>query len=469
MRARGLLREYARTLSVVARTLDALAVVLAALAAYGLRFGELHLPRHYQIALVVGALLTLVVFPYFHVYQSWRGRSAFAHLRQVALAWAAVAAGLVILGTATKTSVLFSRHWMWMWGAGGFAMLLLFRLVLTYVLRLMRARGLNHRRALIVGTGRQAREIARRLRENPWVGIDLVGFVAENGGPGSGTLDGHPILGRIDRLGALVAERPVDEVWIALPLRAEERLQQILHELRHCTANIRYFPDLFGFRLLNHAVTEIAGLPVLDLSVTPMSGINRLVKAVEDRVLAAVILVLVSPLMLLIAIGVKLSSPGPVLFKQRRHGWDGRPIKVYKFRTMVVHEEPPGKLTQARRDDPRVTRFGAFLRRTSLDELPQFFNVLQGRMSIVGPRPHAVEHNEQYKELVEAYMLRHKVKPGITGWAQVNGWRGETDTIDKMRKRVEYDLYYIENWSLWFDLKIIFLTLFRGFVHRHAY
>ncbi|HIE54086.1 MAG TPA: exopolysaccharide biosynthesis polyprenyl glycosylphosphotransferase, partial [Chromatiaceae bacterium] len=170
-----------------------------------------------------------------------------------------------------------------------------------------------------------------------------------------------------------------------------------------------------------------------------------------------------------IAMGVKLSSPGPVLFKQKRHGWDGKPIRIYKFRTMKVHEEKEGQVTQAKRGDPRITPFGAFLRRTSLDELPQFFNVLQGRMSIVGPRPHAIEHNELYKDQVDAYMQRHRVKPGITGWAQVNGWRGETNTLEKMEKRVEYDLYYIENWSLWFDLKIIFLTLFRGFVHKNAY
>ena len=166
---------------------------------------------------------------------------------------------------------------------------------------------------------------------------------------------------------------------------------------------------------------------------------------------------------------VKISSPGPIFFKQMRHGWDGKPIKVYKFRTMVVHDEEEGRVSQAGQGDTRITRLGAFLRRTSLDELPQFFNVLQGRMSIVGPRPHALIHNEEYKEQIDAYMLRHKVKPGITGWAQINGWRGETDTLEKMKKRIEYDLYYIEHWSLWFDLKIILLTLLKGFVHKNAY
>jgi putative colanic acid biosynthesis UDP-glucose lipid carrier transferase len=200
-----------------------------------------------------------------------------------------------------------------------------------------------------------------------------------------------------------------------------------------------------------------------------MEGFNRYIKAFEDRVLAFFILILISPLLAVIAIGVKLTSPGPVLFKQLRHGWDGKPIKVYKFRTMVLHAEENGRVTQARKNDDRITPFGAFLRRTSLDELPQFFNVLQGRMSIVGPRPHAIAHNDEYKDQIDEYMLRHKVKPGITGWAQVNGWRGETDTLEKMQKRIEYDLYYIDHWSLWFDIKIIVLTLFKGFVGNNAY
>jgi len=208
---------------------------------------------------------------------------------------------------------------------------------------------------------------------------------------------------------------------------------------------------------------------LMNLSTTPMEGFNRYLKAFEDRLLALLILILISPLLLIIAIGVKLSSPGPILFKQLRHGWDGKPIKIYKFRTMFEHSEEGGKVTQAGRQDARVTPFGAFLRRTSLDELPQFFNVLQGRMSIVGPRPHALAHNEEYKDQIDAYMLRHKVKPGITGWAQINGWRGETDTLEKMQKRVEYDLYYIDHWSLWFDLKILLLTLFKGFVGKNAY
>ncbi len=469
MRTRGLLREYGRTLTAVARLLDATAVVLAGIAAHSIRFGHFDLSPHYRIALVLGALLTLIVFPHFRVYHSWRAESLSARLRRLALAWGAVVTALLVLAVATKTAALYSRHWMWLWGAIGAAWLLGFRALLALALRLARAHGYNTRSVLVIGSGPQGREVARRLRETPWTGLEVRGFVADNGIPPSGCMEGLPVLGNVAELERIVAVQRPDEVWIALPLRAEEKLQEILHALRYCTANIRYFPDLFGVRLLNHGLTEIAGLAAIDLTVTPLSGINRFLKACEDRILAAVILILLSPLMLAIAIGVKLSSPGPVLFRQHRHGWDGRPFTVYKFRTMVVHQEKPGRITQARRDDPRVTPFGAFLRRTSLDELPQLFNVLRGEMSLVGPRPHPVELNERYKGLIEAYMLRHKVKPGMTGWAQVNGWRGETDTLEKMERRVEYDLYYIENWSLWFDLKILFLTFSRGFVHRNAY
>ena len=249
----------------------------------------------------------------------------------------------------------------------------------------------------------------------------------------------------------------------------KKRVKELLYALRHHTVNIKLIPDIFGFSLLNHSMTEIAGLPAVNLSDTPMGGGNQLIKALEDRVLAILIIPLIIPLIVLIAIAIKLTSSGPVLFKQKRHGWDGRVINVYKFRTMKLHDEEAGKIAQASKGDSRITPLGAFLRGCSLDELPQFYNVLQGRMSIVGPRPHAVEHNELYKEQVNQYMLRHMVKPGITGWAQVNGLRGETDTLDKMKKRVEYDLFYIENWSLWFDLKIIFLTVFKGFVHKNAH
>jgi putative colanic acid biosynthesis UDP-glucose lipid carrier transferase len=227
--------------------------------------------------------------------------------------------------------------------------------------------------------------------------------------------------------------------------------------------DIRYLPDLGDLPLLNHRVSEIAGLYTLDISRSPMEGPARLVKRFEDLVLGGLISLIVLPVCLLIAIAIKCTSSGPVIFKQYRTGINGRRFKVYKFRSMEVHEEGSNEVTQAHFGDPRITKLGAFLRRTSLDELPQFYNVLQGRMSIVGPRPHALAHNEYYQDMVESYMQRHKVKPGITGWAQVNGYRGQTDTLDKMEKRVEYDLWYINNWSVGLDLKIILKTIYKGF------
>jgi putative colanic acid biosynthesis UDP-glucose lipid carrier transferase len=247
-------------------------------------------------------------------------------------------------------------------------------------------------------------------------------------------------------------------------------MREVLSELRHSTSFIRFVPNIFQLKLLfGQNLPSVAGVPVLDINTSPMSGFNVVLKRIEDFVLALFIILLVSPIMLLITIAIRLESKGPAIFKQERHGWDGCVIKVYKFRSMHMHREADGQMTQATKGDARITKVGQFLRRTSLDELPQFFNVLQGRMSVVGPRPHAVVMNEYYKDKVAYYFQRHKVKPGITGLAQVNGLRGETDTLDKMERRIELDLDYIQRWSVWLDLKIVFLTIFRGFVGKNAY
>ncbi len=466
----GLIREYSPIFSFMARLLDLCIVFFGGVLAFYIRFGHLDLWYGYELVLLLGTLLSAVILPLFKLYHSWRGKGLWQQIWMTTLAWGAVVLILVLLAFGTKSGALYSRYWAAIWVTVVWAGLVLVRILVRIVFNYMRRKGMNHRRIVVVGAGELGQNVVRQLRDAQWVGYDLVAFWDDDPALQGTEVAGIPVLSCEEGCRRLEEKkRDVDEVWLALPLRAEKRMQEILQMLRHSTVKIRLVPDIFGFHLLNHSITEVAGVPVLDLRASPMEGMNRLIKAVEDRVLALIILVLISPLLLVIAIGVKLSSPGPVLFKQKRHGWDGKPITVYKFRTMKVHEEKDGQVTQAKKNDPRVTRFGAFLRRTSLDELPQFFNVLQGRMSIVGPRPHALAHNEMYKEQVDAYMQRHRVKPGITGWAQINGWRGETDTLDKMEKRVEYDLYYIENWSLWFDLKIIFLTLFKGFVHQKAY
>jgi putative colanic acid biosynthesis UDP-glucose lipid carrier transferase len=268
---------------------------------------------------------------------------------------------------------------------------------------------------------------------------------------------------------ATVEEKRAHELWLCLPLAEGNSIKEVLYALRHHTIEVRFIPEWGDIPMLNHRVSNIAGLYSLDLSCTPMDGPARLVKRLEDILIGGAISIAILPVCLFIAMAIKITSPGPVVFKQYRTGIKGKRFKVYKFRSMVVHQESGDGITQATKNDARVTAVGAFLRRTSLDELPQFFNVLQGRMSIVGPRPHALAHNEYYKDLVESYMQRHKVKPGITGWAQVNGYRGETDTLDKMRKRVEYDLWYVDNWSLGLDLKIIVQTIFKGFRGNNAY
>ncbi|HGZ2381863.1 TPA: undecaprenyl-phosphate glucose phosphotransferase [Escherichia coli] len=260
----------------------------------------------------------------------------------------------------------------------------------------------------------------------------------------------------------------IHNVYIAMQMCDGARVKKLVHQLADTTCSVLLIPDVFTFNILHSRLEEMNGVPVVPLYDTPLSGVNRLLKRAEDIVLATLILLLISPVLCCIALAVKLSSPGPVIFRQTRYGMDGKPIKVWKFRSMKVMENDK-VVTQATQNDPRVTKVGNFLRRTSLDELPQFINVLTGGMSIVGPRPHAVAHNEQYRQLIEGYMLRHKVKPGITGWAQINGWRGETDTLEKMEKRVEFDLEYIREWSVWFDIKIVFLTVFKGFVNKAAY
>ncbi|MFT3857773.1 MAG: undecaprenyl-phosphate glucose phosphotransferase [Aquabacterium sp.] len=260
----------------------------------------------------------------------------------------------------------------------------------------------------------------------------------------------------------------VHEVYITLPLGSQPRIVELLEAVQGTTASLYFVPDVFGISIIQGRLQDMNGVPVVGICETPFTGTNELVKRVSDIILGSIILVLISPILLAVAIGVKLSSPGPIIFKQRRNGLDGEEIVVYKFRSMRTQDNGP-VVKQATKDDPRITPFGAFIRKTSLDELPQFINVLQGRMSIVGPRPHAVAHNEEYRRLIKAYMVRHKVRPGITGWAQVNGYRGETETIEKMQARVEYDLEYLRNWSLGLDLQIVIRTVRLMLFDRNAY
>jgi putative colanic acid biosynthesis UDP-glucose lipid carrier transferase len=326
----------------------------------------------------------------------------------------------------------------------------------------------SRRPAVIIGAGRMGQRVAQMLRTRKAYGHELLGFFDDRSGERVNMPPGTTLVGTLEGLPEYIERHGVRDVFITLPLTSQPRILRLLESLQNTTASIHFVPDIFGVSVIQGRLDDMGGVPVVGLMVEPFTGINGFVKRTSDIVMSALILVLISPVMLALAIGVKLSSPGPVIFRQRRTGLDGEIIDVYKFRSMRALDNGP-VVVQATRGDPRITPFGAFIRRTSLDELPQFVNVLQGHMSIVGPRPHAVAHNEQYRKRVKAYMARHKCKPGITGWAQVNGLRGETDTVDKMAARVEYDLEYLRNWSLGLDLMIIARTVKLVFFDRGAY
>ncbi|WP_349745216.1 undecaprenyl-phosphate glucose phosphotransferase [Roseateles cavernae] len=334
--------------------------------------------------------------------------------------------------------------------------------------RWMGARPEARRSAVIVGAGPLGAKVARALRDGSDSGIDFLGYFDDRQDERLHPDASNRLLGTLAQVSEQVRALGVREVYITLPLGSQPRIVQLLEQLQGTTASLFFVPDVFGISIIQGRLQDMNGVPVVGICETPFTGTNELIKRISDMVLASLILVLISPIMLALAIGVKLSSPGPIIFKQRRNGLDGEEIIVYKFRSMRAMDNGT-VVKQATKGDPRITKFGAFIRRTSLDELPQFINVLQGRMSIVGPRPHAVAHNEEYRQLIKAYMVRHKVKPGITGWAQVNGLRGETDTIDKMKARVEYDLEYLRNWSLGLDLQIIVRTVRLVLFDRHAY
>jgi putative colanic acid biosynthesis UDP-glucose lipid carrier transferase len=331
---------------------------------------------------------------------------------------------------------------------------LLLRATATTVMRLQGPA----QRAIIVGMNTQGLAFATRLNEARYSRIALSGFVDSRSTVRLSSNPTHRLLGTLDELADLVREQRIAVIYLSLPMASQPRILHILDTLKDTTASIYFVPDMFVTDLIQGHADAVCGMAVIAVCETPFTGFHGVIKRGSDVIFSLLILTLLLPLLAVIALAIKVGSPGPAIFKQRRYGLDGEEILVYKFRSMTVTEDGDS-VVQARRNDSRITRLGAFLRRTSLDELPQFFNVLQGRMSIVGPRPHAVAHNEMYRKLIKGYMVRHKVKPGITGWAQVNGLRGETDTLDKMQGRIDFDLDYLRNWSLGLDIHIIFRTV----------
>jgi putative colanic acid biosysnthesis UDP-glucose lipid carrier transferase len=383
--------------------------------------------------------------------------------------WLIIVAILLGVGYFTRALEIFPRRIFLGWAlATPVALIIVNAAVQEFARRLLYDAAVV-RRVAFVGCNEASLALAERIEGNYDLGLRVQGFFDDRSPERLGTMSGAVrLLGTLGQLAGYVKRRGIHVIFIALPVRHIQRVVKLLDELRDTTASIYYVPDIFVFDLIQSRTGEILGVPVVALCESPFCGYRGVVKRITDVALAAAILVLAAPIMLAVAVAVKFSSPGPILFKQRRYGLDGDEIIVYKFRTMIVAEDGP-QVLQAKRSDPRVTVLGRFLRRHSLDELPQLINVLQGRMSLVGPRPHAIAHNEEYRKLIKGYMIRHKVPPGITGLAQVNGYRGETTQVEEMRARVEYDLEYLRHWSPLLDVKILAVTAMRLLRDEKAY
>lgn len=397
--------------------------------------------------------------------------SSIPRVRPVLAAWFVMSLALSVFA-AWFAGLEAPPPWMLWWAAGGAVLLVIDRCILSLCLGLGPIGRLFAQRAVVIGAGELGQRLAGHLGRRPDPLVRLTGFVDDRSGRVPDSVGGLPVLGGVDKLIDLARAGAVEQVFIALPWSAEARIKAILDRLDTLPLQIRLAPDLVGYGLPHRQTSSVAGLPVLNAVDRPISGWDSLVKAVEDKVLGLVLLVLCLPLMAAITLAIRLDSPGPVLFRQTRLGFNDRPFGMFKFRSMYHDMADPDGSIQATKDDCRVTRVGRFLRRFSLDELPQIFNVLSGDMSVVGPRPHPVgmvAAGRQLHDAVRKYAARHKVKPGITGWAQVNSWRGETDTLEKIEKRVEFDLYYIEHWSLWLDAWILLKTGFVAVRDPNAY
>lgn len=420
----------------------------------------------YILLCAVSFLLAAKIFAELDVFDSAR-LGFVTYGREVLLGWGLLIGALLFFGFALKVSDIYSRRVLLTW----FVLVPLLLPASHWFARrlLLRLRAVSKlRSAVIIGANELGHQMAQRIRANPYLFTNVDGFFDDRSRDRLDIEQEDRLLGELSQLPGYIKSHNINVIYVTLPMTAQPRILRLLDELRDTTASIYFVPDLFLFDLVQARFGEVSGMPVVAVCETPFIGVNGVIKRVSDVILSALFLLLSLPVMLGIALAIKLTSPGPVIFRQRRYGEDGDEFTVWKFRTMTVQEDG-GEIKQATREDRRITPIGGLLRRSSLDELPQLWNVLQGRMSLVGPRPHAVAHNEMYRSLIKGYMMRHKVKPGITGLAQVNGLRGETDTLEKMSARIKYDIDYLRNWSLSLDLWIIARTMLVIFRDKNAY
>lgn len=458
MHKSGLLKKYSSSIVFFSKVVDAGVIFFTLYVFVLLRVGAWN--KDYTISALVAFFIYYSCAHFQELYRSWRGQPVIHELKAVFWVWLGMVFGLLGSAYLFKVSDVYSRIVIGGWLLSCLFCLSAIRFVMRFVLRSARVKGFNTRSIALVGSGRSAEMAIKAVESNPWLGIVIVRRVMSDSEPCD-----------VDSMSEFLSEvraHRYDQVWLAPDGYHADRYRELVRHLSDTTASLFVIPDLLGFSMHRSDITEVAGLPMVRLFGSPFGHFNSAIKRAEDVVVACSCLGVCLVPMLLIALAVKLNSPGPVFFRQHRYGIDGKHILVWKFRTMTVCQDA-GPVPQATRCDPRVTRVGAFLRKTSLDELPQFYNVLRGDMSVVGPRPHAVAHNEEYRKRVFGYMLRHAVKPGITGWAQVNGFRGEIESTEMMSKRVDHDIWYIQNWSLWLDLKIILITIFKVLNDPRAY
>ncbi|PRX26068.1 Undecaprenyl-phosphate glucose phosphotransferase [Paraburkholderia sp. BL18I3N2] len=452
----------------LARLVDVIVIVAGALLASNIRFEDLAQTRVDGAFITFSVALALVSFPVFGLYESWRGRSLLRLSGQVSLAWLLVQAGGLVLMFSVHRTDMISRLWFIYWTATSAGGLIGSRLLLHTVLRSVRYVGMNLRNVAVVGGGVHCREVVSKVLAAPASGFRMSALFEVGAGEVFAP-KGIPTFEDFGKFSEHVRKSGIQEIWLALPLSEAQTMLRFVNEFRDDLVNIRFIPDVRSMALFDAGVVDLIGAPAISLVASPLPARAMVQKEIFDRLFAALALLALTPLLLVIAITVKCSSRGPVFFTQYRKGADGQVFRIYKFRTMRAHAEKAGVVTQATKGDPRITRAGALLRKTSLDELPQFFNVLRGDMSVVGPRPHAIEHDEIYQKVVDGYIHRYRIKPGITGWAQINGFRGETDRLEKMQKRVEHDLYYLQNWSFGLDMRIVIATMVKGLVSSNAY
>lgn len=446
--------------NLVARATDVISILIAGFVAYYLRFGQMYnMTERYQWMMLSGALLGSMIFTSNGIYRSWRGSVRVKLVTLFGQAYSILIAVIAAYLFFTQTGEDFSRLWLGYWLILSFCLCVGSRVFAYPILSKIRRHGGNRKKVMLVGHATSCMPVIARLKKVASVGLDVVAVRVLDSNQEN--YFKHIDCSRFDpqKDGGAV----VDEVWVCLPLSHGKQIEDILNAFKTSVANIRYMPDLREYLLINHDVSTVAGMYLLDMSCSPMSGTARAVKEIEDKVLALLALVLISPVMLVAGLLIKLTSRGPAFYKQKRMGWNGKSFNMLKFRTMPVNNEKEG-VTWGNASQKKTTPVGRFLRKTSIDEFPQLFNVLKGDMSLVGPRPERVQFVEKFKHEIPGYMQKHMVKAGMTGWAQVHGWRGDTS----LEKRIEMDLWYIENWSFWLDMKIFYLTVLHGFINRNA-